>query len=115
MKFHPVSILVFSALAVASQAESDSSAAPESYSLWFVIFNQPSNCLGSPCGILDVVGDSFLESIETGSPDPSLITPNADVSSYLFSMSCMLILISDTHWLFSSFDTFNATDSDREC
>lgn len=90
MKFHQISALAFSALAIASQADSDTNAASESYTLWFVVFNQPSNCVGSPCGIRDVFGDDFLASIDAGSPDPSLIAPNSAVR-YELRVSIMLL------------------------
>jgi hypothetical protein len=51
--------------------------------LWWLFFNNPDECLSNPgapeqCGEIDVFGEAYLESIATGSPDPSLISPNAD-------------------------------------
>jgi hypothetical protein len=49
--------------------------------LWWVIFNSPGECINSPeeeikCGMLDLFGNPFLESIAAGSPDPTLIKTN---------------------------------------
>lgn len=49
--------------------------------LWWVIFNNPSACITNPdgdekCSALDVFGAPYLESVEQGTPDPSLIMPN---------------------------------------
>ncbi len=49
--------------------------------VWWVIFNAPENCYGSPdpeanCTSVDIFGTAFLESIENGSPNPALIAPN---------------------------------------
>lgn len=49
--------------------------------VWWVIFNAPENCYGSPdpeanCTSVDIFGAAFLESIENGSPNPALIAPN---------------------------------------
>ena len=54
---------------------------PSAVTVWWVIFNAPENCYGSPdpdanCTSLDVFGAAFLESIANGSPNPALIAPN---------------------------------------
>ncbi|MFK8015003.1 MAG: hypothetical protein AB8G17_06150 [Gammaproteobacteria bacterium] len=56
--------------------------AKHAVTMWWVIFNQPDLCLGSPdpqakCTSADVFGQPFLDSMASGSPDPSLIAPNA--------------------------------------
>ena len=56
-------------------------ARPNAVTLWWVIFNAPEQCHGSPdpaanCTSLDVFGPAFLESMQNGAPDPSLIVPN---------------------------------------
>ena len=54
---------------------------PSAVTVWWVIFNAPENCYGSPdpdanCTSLDVFGAAFLDSIANGSPNPALIAPN---------------------------------------
>ncbi len=54
---------------------------PQAVTLWWVVFNAPENCGGSPdpeaqCTAVDVFGAPFLESVAAGSPDPTLIAPN---------------------------------------
>lgn len=51
--------------------------------IWFVVFNSPENCIsgnsgggGSFCGPADIFGSAYLESVDSGSPEPSLISPN---------------------------------------
>ena len=49
--------------------------------VWWVIFNAPENCYGSPdpqanCTSVDIFGTAFLDSIQDGSPNPALIAPN---------------------------------------
>lgn len=62
-------------------------APPRAVGLWWVIFNQPQNCITNPgafesCGAPDVFGQAFLDSIAAGAPDPTLIAPNlaADIA-----------------------------------
>ena len=55
---------------------------PHAYTLWWVIFNAPENCIHAPdqeekCGPRDVFGDAYLETMEDN-PDPALIDLNAD-------------------------------------
>lgn len=54
---------------------------PSAVTLWWVIFNAPENCYGSPdaaanCTSVDVFGAAFIESMQNGVPDPTLIAPN---------------------------------------
>lgn len=54
---------------------------PHSVTLWWVIFNAPENCYGSAdpaarCSMVDVVGAEFVASMQNGTPDPSLMSPN---------------------------------------
>lgn len=57
---------------------------PMAHTVWWVIYNQPDKCITSPntdvkCGLPDVFGLAFLESIASaGGPDPSLIAPNPE-------------------------------------
>lgn len=56
---------------------------PRSVTLWWVIFNNPDACKANPggaeqCGGVDVFGQAFLDSLASGSPDPSLIAPNVE-------------------------------------
>ena len=49
--------------------------------LWWVIFNEPDNCVTSPgsaiqCGAQDIFGQDYLDSIADGTPDPTQIEPN---------------------------------------
>lgn len=49
--------------------------------LWWVVFNSPENCVANPggaerCGLVDVMGQPYLDSVASGQPDPSLIRPN---------------------------------------
>ncbi len=49
--------------------------------LWWLFFNNPDGCLTNPgapeqCGEIDVFSEAYLESVATGAPDPSLISPN---------------------------------------
>lgn len=49
--------------------------------MWWVIFNAPENCIASPgaaeqCGPVDVFGQPYLDSVQSGQPDPTLIMPN---------------------------------------
>ena len=51
--------------------------------LWWVIFNEPENCVTSPeaavrCGGVDIFGEKYLESVANGAPDPGLIRPNLE-------------------------------------
>ena len=58
------------------------------YTLWYVVFNDPSNCIKNPqanasqakCGDFNVLGLEFIASVFGGSPNPSLIAPNTDAS-----------------------------------
>ena len=64
-------------------AADDDRSGPRAVTLWWVIFNNPGNCIANPgaveqCGALDIFGAEFLESVANGAPDPSLITPNLD-------------------------------------
>lgn len=51
--------------------------------VWFVVFNNPENCVtghtddsGVNCGLDDIFGSAYNDSVENGNPDPSLISPN---------------------------------------
>lgn len=55
--------------------------APRAVTMWWVIFNEPDNCVADPgatikCGSIDIFGPAYLESLANGAPDPSLIAPN---------------------------------------
>ncbi len=57
--------------------------APRALTLWWVVFNEPDNCVTNPgaieqCGEADVFGQPFLDSVANGTPDPTLIAPNVD-------------------------------------
>ena len=54
---------------------------PSAVTVWWVIFNDPNKCSGDrdayvKCSSVDVFGEAFLESVQNGAPDPSLIAPN---------------------------------------
>ncbi|MEO1034823.1 MAG: hypothetical protein AAFX44_04595 [Pseudomonadota bacterium] len=54
---------------------------PSAVTVWWVIFNKPEQCFGSPypgasCSPVDVFGQAFLDSMQNGTPDPALIAPN---------------------------------------
>ncbi len=62
-------------------AETVAAAQPQTATLWFVIFNEPNECVANPgapeqCGGVDVFGQPYLDSVANGAPDPSLIDPN---------------------------------------
>ena len=51
--------------------------------LWWVIFNEPENCVTSPeaaakCGAVDIFGQEYLDSVANGAPNPGLISPNLE-------------------------------------
>lgn len=53
-----------------------------SVTLWWIIFNNPENCVAQPnsvarCGEVDVFGQAYLDSVAAGQPNPSLIAPNS--------------------------------------
>ena len=61
---------------------------PRAMTVWWVLFNNPENCLEAPpedddddeikCGPLDVFGSAFLEAQVAGTPDLSTIEINTD-------------------------------------
>ena len=76
--------LVVAATGLARTAVADeTTVAARALTLWWVIFNEPDNCVTNPgaveqCGEVDVFGQPFLDSIANGTPDPTLIAPNVD-------------------------------------
>jgi hypothetical protein len=57
--------------------------AAKAYTMWWVIFNNPDQCVSTSglhvkCGMLDIFGQAFLDSVGSGAPDPGLIAPNFD-------------------------------------
>lgn len=49
--------------------------------LWWIIFNSPENCVSNPgsaerCGLVDIMGQPYPDSVAAGQPDPALISPN---------------------------------------
>ena len=79
-----IAIVLLSVLGAAltfQNAEAGGWRKPHSVTLWWVIFNHPENCTFNPggaeqCGMVDVFGQAFLDSIAAGDPDPTLIAPN---------------------------------------
>ena len=56
---------------------------PQAVTLWWVIFNNPENCIQAPdadikCGPLDAFGAEFLSTQALGEPDLSTIVVNTD-------------------------------------
>jgi hypothetical protein len=56
---------------------------PRAMTMWWLFYNNPSACVSDTshgatekCGPVDVFGQPFLDSVEAGAPDPSLIAPN---------------------------------------
>lgn len=86
MKFRPsilIAVLLAAALFGSNIQASDYRQGPRSVTLWWLFFNNPDACVANPggteqCGAVDVFGEAYLESVATGSPDPSLISPNLD-------------------------------------
>lgn len=77
-----ISLLLAGSPLTNAQADDDSNG-PGAVTLWWVIFNKPDACVANPgaaeqCGSVDVFGERFLESVASGSPDPSLIAPNLE-------------------------------------
>ncbi|MEO0973648.1 MAG: hypothetical protein AAFX85_11190 [Pseudomonadota bacterium] len=71
-------------LSVGAQALADHHDNPgfnRAISVWWLLFNNPSACQENPggaerCGPIDVFGRAYVESLENGTPDPALISPN---------------------------------------
>lgn len=71
-------------LAAAMMAPCATDAAPRmANTVWFVVFNAPENCVaaagdngGVKCGMLDIFGAAYIASVDSGNPDPTLISPN---------------------------------------
>ncbi|MEL7449709.1 MAG: hypothetical protein AAFN78_10900 [Pseudomonadota bacterium] len=75
--------LAAAAFAGGASAQPVERPAARAVTMWWVVFNAPENCLGSPgadiqCNPADVFGTEFLKSVEAGSPNPLLIAPNMD-------------------------------------
>lgn len=54
---------------------------PKAVTMWWVIFNNPDQCVTNPpgaeqCGPVDIFGQAYLDSVQNGAADPSLIAPN---------------------------------------
>ncbi len=67
--------------AVPQAIASEQQAGPRAVTLWWVIFNNPEQCVSNPgsveqCGELDLFGQAYLNSVGNGAPDPTLIIPN---------------------------------------
>lgn len=68
---------------LSSSSAGDESGTKHAMTTWWVIFNNPENCIQSPaddvkCGPLDVFGSAFLESQQAGAPDLNTIVVNTD-------------------------------------
>ena len=76
-------VTVLSLIAGGTANATDRYGSKHAVTLWWVIFNNPEACTFNPggaekCGTVDVFGQAFLDSMASGSPDPSLINPNTD-------------------------------------
>ena len=76
-------ILLIASLGQNANAEDSYRNGSHAVTLWWLFFNNPEGCVTNPgapeqCGAIDVFGEAYLESLTTGSPDPSLISPNPD-------------------------------------
>ena len=76
-----LAVLGNATFAASAEARSFQLPRPHAVTLWWIIFNAPEQCFGSAdpaanCSMVDVVGAEFLASMQSGSPDPSLIAPN---------------------------------------
>ncbi len=73
--------LLLSTSVNAQQEDHDNGFGNRAVSLWWLIFNNPENCIENPgqaerCGPNDVFGPAYVQSLDNGTPDPSLISPN---------------------------------------
>lgn len=80
-KVFVLAVLLFTALLGQSAYADDQRRGSHAVTLWWLFFNNPDECVANPgapeqCGEIDVFGEAYLESVATGSPDPSLISPN---------------------------------------
>lgn len=80
LKLLTASVVLSMVLASSAQAHR-SHESRHAVTLWWVIFNQPENCISHPdaverCGLADSLGQPYLDSVAAGAPDPSLIAPN---------------------------------------
>ena len=75
-------LLLGSAFLLSSLAQAhDPRNGPSAVTMWWVIYNNPDQCITNPpgpeqCGELDIFGQAYLDSLASGAPDPTLISPN---------------------------------------
>ena len=78
-----LAVLTCSSDATAESASHNRDRAFHAVTLWWVIFNEPEQCVTSPeaaakCGGVDIFGQAYLDSVANGAPDPGLISPNLE-------------------------------------
>ncbi len=78
-----LAILSFGGGAAAESGSHNRDRAFHAVTLWWVIFNEPEQCVTSPeaaakCGGVDIFGQEYLDSVANGAPDPGLIRPNLE-------------------------------------